>query len=60
LIQGDLREKVLVFLTGKGYKAKKAGGWKNVESILFKSSVAPNIPDWFVYVYYKVQMIAFQ
>jgi translation initiation factor 1 len=26
LIQGDLREKVLVFLTGKGYKAKKAGG----------------------------------
>ncbi|MCX6217254.1 translation initiation factor [Spirosoma sp.] len=26
LIQGDHRDKVLAWLTGKGYKAKKAGG----------------------------------
>ncbi|CCH51113.1 translation initiation factor SUI1 [Fibrisoma limi BUZ 3] len=26
LIQGDHRDKVLTWLTGKGYKAKKAGG----------------------------------
>lgn len=26
LIQGDHRDKVLSYLTGKGYKAKKAGG----------------------------------
>ena len=26
LIQGDHREKVITWLTGKGYKAKKAGG----------------------------------
>lgn len=26
LIQGDFREKILIYLTGKGYKAKKAGG----------------------------------
>lgn len=26
LIQGDFREKILLFLTTKGYKAKKAGG----------------------------------
>lgn len=26
LIQGDFREKILTWLTGKGYKAKKAGG----------------------------------
>lgn len=26
LIQGDHRDKVIVWLTGKGYKAKKAGG----------------------------------
>ena len=26
LIQGDHRDKVMVWLTGKGYKAKKAGG----------------------------------
>lgn len=27
LIQGDHRDKVLAWLTGKGYKVKKAGGW---------------------------------
>ncbi len=26
LIQGDFREKILIYLTDKGYKAKKAGG----------------------------------
>lgn len=26
LIQGDFRDKILTYLTGKGYKAKKAGG----------------------------------
>jgi translation initiation factor 1 len=26
LIQGDLREKIILFLTSQGYKAKKAGG----------------------------------
>lgn len=26
LIQGDFRDKILLFLTGKNYKAKKAGG----------------------------------
>ncbi|MFD2936919.1 translation initiation factor [Spirosoma flavum] len=26
LVQGDHRDKVMVWLTGKGYKAKKAGG----------------------------------
>lgn len=26
LIQGDFREKIITWLTGKGYKAKKAGG----------------------------------
>lgn len=26
LIQGDCREKIITFLTGRGYKTKKAGG----------------------------------
>jgi translation initiation factor 1 len=26
MIQGDFRDKVILYLTGKGYKAKKAGG----------------------------------
>jgi translation initiation factor 1 len=26
IIQGDFREKILLFLSGKGYKVKKAGG----------------------------------
>lgn len=26
IIQGDFRDKILAFLSGKGYKAKKAGG----------------------------------
>jgi len=26
IIQGNFREKILTYLTGKGYKAKKAGG----------------------------------